>query len=70
MLLLANSLKIFFFKLLLAISLRPKHVTTLPCKNTSVMCAKIAPIKAQHWQTKRARTKENVIMVDKLVLSQ
>jgi len=28
----------------------PKHVSTLPCKS---MCAKIAPTKAQHWQTKR-----------------
>jgi len=27
-------------------------------------CSKIAPIEAQQWQTKRARTKGNVAMVD------
>jgi len=31
------------------------------------ICSKIAPIKAKQQQTKRARTKENAIMVDELV---
>jgi len=57
----------FPIKLLLNIPPHPKRVATLPCE---IWISKIARTEAQQRQTKRAWTKENVIVVDELVLSQ